>query len=689
MEKAFADTAAMRVAAPLAHRNDVDGLRAVAVLAILAFHLGITGFSGGFVGVDIFFVISGYVILRSILPDLESGRFSLGDFFVRRMRRILPALMVVLAATLAAGFVILSPAELEELAGSALATLAFGANLFFHDRTGYFASEAHTRPLLHMWSLGIEEQFYIVVPLALAALARFRGVSAALPMAILAVGSFAYGLAGAAAVSEVHAFYMPMARFWEIAAGGCIAVVERRGALPRNGSGWVASFGLLMIALAVLVLDSDRGGQQWVVVAVLGTAAVVVAGASERSWVAVTLASWPMTAIGRISYSIYLVHWPLIVFWRLYTARPLSPHEQVLIAVLTLALAAALSALVESPMRAGSRRIGNRPALAGLLAAGAVVAVAGTAIVLDRGASWRLQAPAREALALLQEARAGRPRCQPDMQWLAATSPFARAKVCRWNGGIAGTDFVIWGDSHAGALAPELSEMFADAGYKSGVSVGITDCLPIAGVTFAGHKFPTTCPQSIEAVLAAVARERPKIVVLVGRWGNVASDVRAPGDGWPSGRLVDPADRGVPVQLADALTLTVERIRASGAHVVLVGPVPEIDYNVPSTLVRALHGVGHLPPVLRTDFDRRQERVLGALARIRTLQGVLVVYPHTALCDDTHCAVAEGMRALYADDDHVSAFGAERVIALIKPAIARIGGEIAKSNAALFATPDE
>ena len=138
---AVADSLGMR---SLGHRHDVDGLRAVAVLAILAFHLDLAGFSGGFLGVDIFFVISGYVILRSILPDLESGRFSLADFFIRRMRRILPALMVVLLATLAAGFVILAPAELAELAHSALATLAFGANFFFHGRTGYFANAAHT-----------------------------------------------------------------------------------------------------------------------------------------------------------------------------------------------------------------------------------------------------------------------------------------------------------------------------------------------------------------------------------------------------------------------------------------------------------------------------------------------------------------------------------------------------------------
>src|SRR5262245_29831814 len=228
MGRTAADTTQSRFAKMLAHRDEVDGLRAVAVLAILAFHLDVTGFTGGFVGVDVFFVISGYVILRSILPDLEASRFSLADFFIRRIRRILPALMVVLAVTLAVGFALLSVTELVELASSALATLAFGANFFFHDRTGYFANEAHMRPLLHMWSLGIEEQFYILVPMSLAALIRFRGTSVIKSLIVLAIGSFVYGLITATPTDGSHAFYMPMARFWEIAVGGCVAVIERR-----------------------------------------------------------------------------------------------------------------------------------------------------------------------------------------------------------------------------------------------------------------------------------------------------------------------------------------------------------------------------------------------------------------------------------------------------------------------------
>jgi peptidoglycan/LPS O-acetylase OafA/YrhL len=668
-------------AATPAHRHDVDGLRAVAVLAILAFHLDLAGFDGGFVGVDIFFVISGYVILRSILPDLESGRFSLADFLIRRMRRIIPALMVVLAVTLAAGFVLLSPVELEELAGSTLATLAFGANFFFHDRTDYFAVAAHMRPLLHMWSLGIEEQFYILVPLTLAALMRFRGVAAAKPLIVLAVASFAYSvIAGMVASEAKHTFYMPMARFWEIGVGGCVAAMERRWGLICKASGPIAVLGLLAIAASVALLQSNAGGQRWAGLAVLGTAAVIAAGAPIRSWPAAALVSRPMVAIGRISYSVYLVHWPLIVFWRLYAARPLLPHEQVLIAVLTLAAAATLSAFVETPMRAGARRIGNRPALAGLLGATAVVAAGGTALVLDGGAVWRMPAPAVEAVTALQGAMAARPHCRDDGPRLAL--PF---KVCRWNPEISGTDFFIWGDSHARELAPELAAELADAGRKSGVSVGLSTCPPIAGVA-AGRP---TCPGFADAVLKLIMQEKPRLVVLAGRWATHASDILSPGEGVRSGRLLDLENGRMPIGFGDALARTIARVRASGATVVVVGPVPEIGYHVPTTLVRSLHGTGRLPPLKREDFDLRQKQVMEALARIGAIEGVAVVYPHAVLCDAETCAVADGLRALYADDDHLSPFGAARVSALIGSVIGRMGTGDMTSEAALPAKPGD
>lgn len=644
----------------LAHRHDVDGLRAFAVLAILAFHLGLADFGGGFVGVDIFFVISGYVILRSILPDIEACRFSFRDFIVRRIRRILPALMVVLAATLAAGFLFLSPTELELLARSALATTGSVANFYFRGQGNYFASAAHTRPLLHMWSLGVEEQFYIIVPLLLAALARWRGIAAAKALLAIALASLAYNLV-AGAIDERHAFYMPMARFWQIAAGGLIAVVERRWGLLRRGADVAAVLGVAAMIACVLLLEGETGGQLGGVVSVLGATLVIAAG--PGSWTAAVLASRPMVAIGRRSFSIYLVHWPLIVFWKLWVLRSLQPHEQALIAILSIALAAVLYAVVEMPMRAGGHRMGNRSALIGIGAATAAVAVAATALILDRGAAWRLTPPAYEAFASLRTAVASRPRCREERM--------ARSfSICRWNPDIPGTDFAILGDSHAMALTPELATLLGDRGKRGGISLVRPGCR-VAGIEAVGLKErDKSCFEYMSAAIEVIVRERPRIVVFHGRWALFASEVLAPFDHTPSATaLLDPENNRARIGLAEAMIRTVERVRASGARVIVVGPVPEIDYHVAHALVRSLHRASTMPPVWRADFDMRQKQVMQALTKVGAMDGVVVVYPHRVLCDETTCAVVEGRRALYVDDDHLSPFGAMRVSAEVVSAI--------------------
>ncbi len=379
----------------LGHRADVDGLRAIAVLAILAFHLDLAGFQGGFVGVDIFFVISGFVIVRGALRDLAEGSFSPREFYIRRIRRIVPALTVVLISVLAVGSVVLSPGELKEVADSALATLVFGANFFFHDRAGYFVQAAHVRPLLHMWSLGVEEQFYIAMPLLILATARARRPGAlAIAILCILVASFAYCVMA----SDKHAFYMPMARVWEIAAGASVAVAERRRFVPGPGPTQVmASAGVVCIVFGIAILDGASAPTWMNVVPVLGTAAVLLCGTAEPRGVSGWLGRQPLVLIGQISFSVYLVHWPLIVFWRILVARPLLAYEQVLIALITFAVAAVLWAYVERPFRAGRTGLANKPALAAVASATIAVGAFGAALSLDKGAAWRLNGEAQAA----------------------------------------------------------------------------------------------------------------------------------------------------------------------------------------------------------------------------------------------------------------------------------------------------
>jgi len=646
-----------------AYRPDVDGLRALAVLAIFAFHLRLAGSPGGFVGVDVFFVISGFVITRGVLLELDEQRFSLRDFYLRRARRILPALIVTLLGTLLVGAIILSPSETREFAGSALASLVSAANVFFHDRTNYFADAAHYRPLLHTWSLSLEEQFYLLFPLLLGALVVRAGQPPARILAYLVVLSLAWCVV-VGLFRARHAFYMPMARFWELGAGALVACAEaHRVKVPQPRL--VGLAGLAGIAASVALLDGPETPTWMMLGPVAAAAAVILSGAAGEGPVHGLLSTRTAVAIGRLSYAIYLLHWPVIVFWRMCVARPLNGVEQAAILIGVLMAAQLLWRFVEKPFRAGSA-LPNAAALTAIGAGCAAVVGLGLLLRTDRASLWTLSAPARESVSQLRAATKSRPACNRDTTWLGDAP--AGATACRWpKAAGGGSELVIWGDSHAGALAPELAHaLLQSREFKSALLISLPHCPPLKGVSLLGPKVDGDCESFLTAVLVAIAKHKPKLVVIAARWANFSSDVRSPGDGGEAGRIVDTAN-GQVIGLAEALTRTLDQLAAHAPHVVLLGPVPELEYNAPATLVRALRGLSELPPVWRHDFERRQRLVLAALADLATAGRALVLYPHAVLCDEATCAVADGVQPLYSDDDHLSAFGAERVARALAP----------------------
>jgi hypothetical protein len=494
-----------------------------------------------------------------------------------------------------------------------------------------------------------------------------RGLAPGKSMLGIVLTSFVYCVV-ATSVSEKHGFYMPMARVWEIAAGGCIAIAEQHGLMPRKSALPLAVAGALAIVASVHWLDNSVLFPGWIAaLPVLGTAMLIYASTGERTPIARALQAPPLVFIGRISYSLYLVHWPMIVFWRICLARPLMLRDQVAILVISVLLAAASASLIERPLRAGSSRLPSRPVLAGIVAAGVAVAAFSGFVAFDRGASWRMNPAARAAIADLEEAIHKRPRCTADNAWLEHAP--VKSSACRWNEGEGKVGFVIWGDSHAGMFAPELATLFTAAGLKSGIAASLPDCPPLQGIIVTGRKNQEVCVSFVNAVMQGINRDKPRFVVVAARWALLASDVRAPGDGRRSGTIIDLENGGRPISLADALIRTLQRLTATGTRVILIGPVPEIEYNVPSTLVRALQGVGTIPMVARSGFDRRQKTVLAALARAGAMGGVQAVYPHTVLCNHVRCAVTDGNRALYIDDDHLSPFGSARVVEMLRASL--------------------
>nr|WP_154324593.1 acyltransferase family protein [Pantoea sp. 201603H] len=359
------------------YRADIDGLRALAVLPVIAYHMGVPGISGGFIGVDIFFVISGYLICGIIYQGAMKGAFSYLDFYKRRCLRILPPLFVVLMATLIFGYNHLLPAQFTELGNSAISTTLFSSNIFFWQQTGYFAGPAELKPLLHTWSLAVEEQFYILFPVVLLFAVRWFRHRVTQVMLLIIVGSFLLSIAGVLKKPD-FTFYMLPTRAWELAIGGIIAVsaLESRIAhLNQRIKHLLSIVGLGLILFGFFWLNTSKPFPSWNAIwPCVGSFLLILSG--KGAVINRLLALKPVVYIGMISYCLYLWHWPVIVYTRMFYNFGVI-ERNVIILVLTFGLAVASRYLIEIPFRYKLSVL--RPAtIAGFSVLGLILLASGT-----------------------------------------------------------------------------------------------------------------------------------------------------------------------------------------------------------------------------------------------------------------------------------------------------------------------
>ena len=361
------------------YQPHIDGLRTVAVLPVLIFHLGSSLFPGGYVGVDIFFVISGFLITGILLKDIELGRYSLLEFYKRRILRILPALALVLIATFIASGLLFFEADRVETGKSIAAAAAFVSNFYFFRDAGYFTAPAETQPLLHTWSLAVEEQFYIFFPPLLFLTCQYAR-RFLLPIVI---GLIVVSLIGCVVLTSIHqpaAFYLLPPRAWELGIGCALAIVAARGPIKQSGFfRLLGPIGLVLTVVPMMLLTSVSAFPSWNAIApVIG--AMLLIGWGADGVVGRVLSSRPFVEIGKISYSLYLWHWPVIVFWKAYSGEQLSDGEMIALALVSCALGAISTYVVERPFRTQRARyisarrviIGGGPVLAGLAGMGVV-----------------------------------------------------------------------------------------------------------------------------------------------------------------------------------------------------------------------------------------------------------------------------------------------------------------------------
>jgi len=638
----------------IAYRPEIDGLRAVAVIPIVLFHAGVEWLSGGYIGVDIFFVISGYLIGSIILGDLEGGRFSFRHFYLRRMRRILPALMVSVAVTLATGYFLLLPDEWMELAQSAAAALFFVPNIhFWLASSTYFGLDVATQPLLHTWSLGVEEQFYLLAPALLVFFhRRFREITLPIMLLLLCLLSFWVNLHWMALDSK-FSFYMLPARAWELLVGVLLAwCLPRYLPHPRTGD-WLSAAGLALCIVPVFLLDEHSAFPDVNALYPTFGSALIILGtaASPACRVARLLSTGPFVAVGRISYSLYLVHWPVVVYLGL-----LRPDESrpVLVLVISTLLATASYRFVEEryrrPLPAGHAAGRRKHELQGLLAAFLVGCVL---IVVAEGFPRRVPA---SALSVAGSTAAGEDYGHCDV---LEDDPSLEAVRCRLGSAEAPVTVALWGDSHANALAPALDTALRRLG-KAGYLYFGSGCRPLMDVARPGRN---RCPRFNEAVADAIAADpHLETVYLAGYW-------RLPlmGQSYDKGNFLVEDDRSSERSavenravfrrgLARTLAALPER------RVVLVEDIPEVGSQFGKSLGNHFVRERWLGIARQGEysFTRRDDdaypEVFESLLR-SGFPDLAILRLQATLCAGARCPLMREGDLLYYDGDHLSEKG--------------------------------
>jgi peptidoglycan/LPS O-acetylase OafA/YrhL len=669
----------------LKYRADVDGLRAIAILPVVLYHFGVPGFSGGYVGVDVFFVISGFLITSLIYGEVTAGEFSLVRFYDRRIRRIFPALFSVLFGTSLLAAVVLFPSAFADFATTVAATAGFVSNFQFWSDAGYFDVAADRKPLLHTWSLAVEEQFYVLFPPLMMFIGRFLKGQFGAVLTVVFVASLALSAVGVVAEPS-FTFYLLPTRTWELLLGSLIAVGTLKAPGNAAVAGTMSLVGILMIAAAVATFTAATvfPGPAALLPCV-GAALIIVAGQTAAPAVNRLLSRTPFVFIGKISYSLYLWHWPLLVFAKYQLARSPTAVEATLLMLLSGMLSVMSWRFIEGPFR-GAGAVLTRPRL--FATAGAAIAAAlilGASINLLKGVPQRFQ---EETLALLAPGQefAG-------WQCPEATEQTPAGPMCAIAAGRTGDtggrppSFLVWGDSHARALLPAVT-LAARPFDRSGLVSIRNACPPLWGVDRADSR-DNRCRRHNDAVMEYVLTTEIPMVILVARWSIDAEGTRY---GEEEGRdvfLLDDDTDGLSLAenrlvFARGVARTISRLRAAGRRVVVVGPVPEIGRDVPETLARYHHrGIEKEFGPTRADFEARNGFVLDFFKR--HTRDVEFVYPHHVLCPHSPCSVVRDGKPLYADDDHLSRFGAETVSGLFDELFAT-GGRMQHSSAQTAAT---
>jgi peptidoglycan/LPS O-acetylase OafA/YrhL len=666
------------------YRPEIDGLRAIAVAPVVLFHAGLQQFEGGFLGVDVFFVISGYLITTIILDDIAGKRFSVLNFYERRFRRILPAYLVMVLVSMIPAWFWMMPDELRNFGQSVFASSIFSSNVLFWTEAGYFMAGSAEKPLLHTWSLSLEEQFYLFFPLLLVVLSRLRWRWTVISIVALSAVSLALSEYGWRHFPWANFYLLPF-RAWELGFGALSAIFLRLYG-PRNSSFW-ASVGFIILAVSMVVFDEAIPMPSiYGIVPVVGTVLIVIF-ASPHNWVGAILSLRPVVFIGLISYSTYLWHQPILAFARLRAIPSASEWLLLAAAFSSFVIGYVSWRYVEQPFRKGGRfsSVSRSNLFVGSIASLAALAVVGLIGNFANGFPDRLS---DRALKL--------------SSFVADKSPLENEDNCAFYGGHPlqdhpadkcddflldrQPDVIFIGDSHSGAISYDTQLALKNLGISS-YAVSYSGCLGLRGFRHLGMPDGYDCLGYNESMISYAHEVNAKVLVVTSRFPlYLHGDRFDNGEGGKEdGGYVKYERTGVESEVLEQEGITHEQRMLDGMteelirlsqefSVVLLDPIPEAGWYVPQLASKIAFFQNEEEFTVSTDYAKYRERAGAVIAAFDKASNpnLFRVRPEEVLCNGLvpgRCLNANQEVAYYFDNNHLSRTGARLLVPYIVAAI--------------------
>lgn len=667
------------------YRPEIDGLRAIAVLGVVFYHSGL-GVPGGYVGVDVFFVISGFLITGIILRAQEANHFSLIEFFERRLRRIFPAVTAVVFGTITVSYFVLLPSDFKDVGLSAMAQTLFVANVFFWQDTNYFAGPAELKPLLHTWSLAVEEQFYLLLPVLLVALKNQSRQRIFNVLVVITISSFLASLYGVVHHAAATFFLLPT-RAWELCCGCLLAASPWKIKSCPRWDGLIAASGLAGVLGSMFLLNRQTPFPGLAALpSVAGATAIIYStGATKDGVIGRLLAARPLVFVGLVSYSLYLWHWPVLVFFK-YAGGQVTAASAGPLFLLIGVLAVLSWLFVEKPFRDKQFLKTGTAVFASSVAVSLIGFGVAAVVVCTDGLKSRFQA---ELLTLVE-----------DTEWrgleyhMPKDLAVGRDKLPSLGMAVEGSqrlDYVLWGDSHGMIMSSLFDDISKERGL-SGVAIARVGRAPLPNVWNVADRTKAKIDAELDygqSVLAFLAKERPRYLFLVSRWsakceGMSAVELASAAQGaGTAGMLCDSeAVKITPEESARVLkrqlAVLVEACERLGITVWVVKQVPEskATYAAKEEFLRrtGMLVASSNQPTTIADHELRQRRpneVFDSLAGDNS--GVKWMDPSPYYFDlKGKLQTSFEGRAFYRDDDHLTRWGLQRLRPLVEDALMQI-----------------